>query len=676
MDKYIGKRLDGRYEIDELIGIGGMAMVYKAFDNQENKIVAIKILKEEYLDNKDFIRRFKNESRAIAMLSHPNIVKVFDVNIGDIIQYIVMEYIEGITLKEYIESNGTVSWKNTVHFTMQILNALRHAHSKGIIHRDVKPQNIMLLPDGTIKITDFGIARVTTNSTRTITDQAIGSVHYIAPEQAKGEPTDETADIYSVGVIMYEMLTGTLPFNADTAVSVAIMQMQSKPKPMHEINEDIPDGLEDITMKAMQKLPINRYQSANDMIYALEKFSENPSIKFAYKYLTNDNPTKYIDDNVNLAYNDNYQNSSNQSHNINYPSKAARQRNEYEDFSDKNSKKKYTTAVIWTGAIVLAFASILIVCALLGVFKSSNKDVDVPNFIGLKYDEVKNNTNYKFNFDVVNVYNKNKPEGEILDQDPKSGSKKIKETATIKLSVNSSGTTVILPTVKGLSQESAIEQLKKLNLSTEISTKSDPNVEKGKVIGTNPVAGSTVRVTDTITIIVSDGVEKVTIPSVAGSTISEAASTLQSKKLKVNTSIKYEDSDQPKDTVIGTDPDTDTEVDIDTQVTLIVSNGKNAQSTVNISVDLPDTDETSIKMDIYIDSVLKDTKYVKASGEQVSIPVTGQNNDIKEVSIYLNNKLYREYSVTMSTGNYTTRAYTYISETHNNPLFKSDVIDE
>ena len=252
MDKYIGKRLDGRYEIDELIGIGGMAMVYKAFDNQENKIVAIKILKEEYLDNKDFIRRFKNESRAIAMLSHPNIVKVFDVNIGDIIQYIVMEYIEGITLKEYIESNGTVSWKNTVHFTMQILNALRHAHSKGIIHRDVKPQNIMLLPDGTIKITDFGIARVTTNSTRTITDQAIGSVHYIAPEQAKGEPTDETADIYSVGVIMYEMLTGTLPFNADNAVSVAIMQMQSKPKPMHEINEDIPDGLEDITMKAMQ----------------------------------------------------------------------------------------------------------------------------------------------------------------------------------------------------------------------------------------------------------------------------------------------------------------------------------------------------------------------------------------------------------------------------------------
>lgn len=676
MDKYIGKRLDGRYEIDELIGIGGMAMVYKAFDNQENKIVAIKILKEEYLDNKDFIRRFKNESRAIAMLSHPNIVKVFDVNIGDIIQYIVMEYIEGITLKEYIESNGTVSWKNTVHFTMQILNALRHAHSKGIIHRDVKPQNIMLLPDGTIKITDFGIARVTTNSTRTITDQAIGSVHYIAPEQAKGEPTDETADIYSVGVIMYEMLTGTLPFNADNAVSVAIMQMQSKPKPMHEINEDIPDGLEDITMKAMQKLPINRYQSANDMIYALEKFSENPSIKFAYKYLTNDNPTKYIDDNVNLAYNDNYQNSSNQSHNINYPSKAARQQNEYEDFSDKSSKKKYTTAVIWTGAIVLAFASILIVCALLGVFKSSNKDVDVPNFIGLKYDEVKNNTNYKFNFDVVNVYNKNKPEGEILDQDPKSGSKKIKETATIKLSVNSSGTTVILPTVKGLSQESAIEQLKKLNLSTEISTKSDPNVEKGKVIGTNPVAGSTVRVTDTITIIVSDGVEKVTIPSVAGSTISEAASTLQSKKLKVNTSIKYEDSDQPKDTVIGTDPDTDTEVDIDTQVTLIVSNGKNAQSTVNISVDLPDTDETSIKMDIYIDSVLKDTKYVKASGEQVSIPVTGQNNDIKEVSIYLNNKLYREYSVTMSTGNYTTRAYTYISETHNNPLFKSDVIDE
>ena len=226
MDKFVGKRLDGRYEIKEIIGVGGMAVVYKAYDNQENRTVAVKILKEEFISNEEFVRRFKNESKAIAMLSHPNIVKVYDVSFGDLIQYIVMEYIDGITLKEYIEHEGSLRWKDAVHFTIQILKGLQHAHDKGIVHRDVKPQNIMVLPDGTIKVTDFGIARFARSEQRTITDKAIGSVHYISPEQARGERTDEKTDIYSVGVILYEMLTGQLPFQAENAVSVAIMQLQ------------------------------------------------------------------------------------------------------------------------------------------------------------------------------------------------------------------------------------------------------------------------------------------------------------------------------------------------------------------------------------------------------------------------------------------------------------------
>ena len=269
MENYCGKRLDGRYEIREIIGVGGMAVVYKAYDNIDDRIVAIKILKEEFLANEEFRRRFKNEAKAIAVLSHPNIVKVYDVSFGDRLQYIVMEYIEGITLKEYIEQQKVVNWKEAVHFVNQILKALQHAHDKGIVHRDIKPQNIILLQDGTIKVSDFGIARFSRGDTRTMTESAIGSVHYISPEQARGEITDDKADIYSVGVVMYEMLTGQLPFQSDNAVSVAIMQMQQEAKRPREINPNIPLGLEQITLRAMQKNAKDRYQSASEMLLDL-----------------------------------------------------------------------------------------------------------------------------------------------------------------------------------------------------------------------------------------------------------------------------------------------------------------------------------------------------------------------------------------------------------------------
>ena len=297
MDNYVGKRLDGRYEIQEIIGVGGMAVVYKAYDNIDDRIVAIKILKEEFLANEEFRRRFKNESKAIAVLSHPNIVKVYDVSFGDKLQYIVMEYIDGITLKEYIEQQKVINWKEALHFTTQILRALQHAHDKGIVHRDVKPQNIMLLQNGNIKVADFGIARFSRNETRTMTESAIGSVHYISPEQARGEITDEKADIYSVGVVLYEMLTGQLPFQSDNAVSVAIMQLQSDATRPRDINPDIPVGLEQITLKAMQKNPRDRYQSAAEMLLDLDEVKRNPSVKFDYSYFVDTEPTKFVSPN-------------------------------------------------------------------------------------------------------------------------------------------------------------------------------------------------------------------------------------------------------------------------------------------------------------------------------------------------------------------------------------------
>lgn len=285
MDKYLGKKLEGRYEVMEIIGIGGMANVYKAYDVLENRVVAVKILQEEHMNNEDMRRRFKNESKAMAVLNHPNVMRVYDVSFSDRMQSIVMEYIDGITLKEYIEQQKVLRWKEAVHFTVQILRALQHAHDKGIVHRDIKPQNIMLLSDGTIKITDFGIARFARSETRTLTDKAIGSVHYISPEQAAGGAIDARTDLYAVGVILYEMLTGQVPFEADTPVSVALKQIQSTAVLPRELNPSIPEGLQEITMHAMEKELSKRYQSAAQMLRDIDEFKRDPSILFEYKYL-------------------------------------------------------------------------------------------------------------------------------------------------------------------------------------------------------------------------------------------------------------------------------------------------------------------------------------------------------------------------------------------------------
>lgn len=644
MDKYVGKRLDGRYEIDELVGVGGMSYVYKAFDTVDQRTVAIKILKEEYLDNRDFLRRFKNESKAVAVLSHPNIVKIYDMSFGDLIQYIVMEYIDGITLKDFIENHGPIEWKDTVHFITQVLKALEHAHSKGIIHRDIKPQNVLLLNDGSIKVTDFGIAKFTSNETRTITDKAIGSVHYISPEQAKGDVVDEKTDIYSTGVTMYEMLTGQLPFNAENAVSVAIMQMQNKPKPIREINPQVPSGLEDITMKAMQKRPLNRYSSASNMLADIHRFIENPSIKFSYKYLTNDSPTQYIDGNnsdisSSNSYGDDYSHLPSDDNYYAY--------DEDDDIAhNRSKKKKYTKIIAWTGAVVVVFAVILTVCALLGVF-SSEDDVDVPNFIGMNYDDVRSNTKYqKFKFETTTTYIKNKAEGEIVDQDPKAGSKKVKANATIKLTINSSSATVTIPNLREQDKQTAVEKLKDLGLTVQVSTKPDNLVEKGKVIETNPTAGSVVRLSETVYVYVSDGKSEV-MPDVTGRSYEEAMKILKEKNLIVS-STQEEDSDEAKGVVIRTAPSAGSNVDDDTSILLVLSNGKKSKKDVTFSIELPNTQETNVKMDVYAGSERIDTKSVRMDGESVSETVTVTGDETKIITVYLNDQRYKQYSVSSS----------------------------
>ena len=380
MDNYLGKILGNRYRVLELIGVGGMAIVYRAYDSIDDRTVAIKILKDEYLANEEFRRRFKNESKAIAVLSHPNIVKVYDVNFGDRLQYIVMEYVEGITLKEYIETKKQIDWREAVHFVSQILRALQHAHDKGIVHRDVKPQNIMLLQNGTIKVTDFGIARFCRGDSRTLAaDGPIGSVHYISPEQARGDITDDKADIYSVGVVLYEMLTGTVPFKSDSAVSVAIMQVQAEAKRPTEINPSIPKGLEQITMHAMQKNPQERYQSAAEMLLDIDEFKRNPQIRFDYSYFVDTEPTKHIPV-TGLGAVDSPNGSLN-------PAVDADSDIGSEEFEEETKNK---TVPVLTG-IMVALAAVVLIAGIITVYKTNLfglKKVEVPNFTDMTYDEV------------------------------------------------------------------------------------------------------------------------------------------------------------------------------------------------------------------------------------------------------------------------------------------------
>ena len=493
MDRFLGKRLDGRYEIHEIIGVGGMAVVYKAYDIQDKKIVAVKILKEEFGSNSEFLRRFQNESKVISVLSHPNIVKVFDVSFGDNFQYIVMEYIDGITLKEYIERKQSVPWKDALYFAVQILRALQHSHDKGIVHRDIKPQNIMLLRDGTIKVTDFGIARFSRSEERTITDKAIGSVHYISPEQAKGGPIDEKADLYSVGVLMYEMLTGRLPFDGDNAVSVAIMQLQDEPTHPHEIDSSIPLGIEQITMRAMRKNPEHRYHSDAEMLRDLEEFKRNPDVDFGYEEACVD-----VNDVDSLSHIDNYDDGVIDSYELD---------NDYytDDYEEAEEKKKSPILPILAGVA----AAIIIVFACIAAWFAFNKDevpeFDCPNLVGLNIDEAKMNYPGIIIIERDRGYSDEYDYNVIIDQDIKSG-KPIKEGTTLYVSISNGKNKVDVPDVYNLYYEEAKKKIEACGLIPVIEQRND-KTDQNHVIKTSPSKGTPVDKGSEVVIYVSLGEE-------------------------------------------------------------------------------------------------------------------------------------------------------------------------
>ena len=411
MDKYIGRLLDNRYEILEVIGTGGMAVVYKARCHRLNRLVAIKILKDDYFQDEEFRRRFHAESQAVAMLSHPNIVSVYDVSTSDDADYIVMELIDGISLKQYMEKKGVLNWKETLHFAIQIAKALEHAHSRGIVHRDIKPHNVMVLKNGSVKVADFGIARVMSKS-NTLTKEALGSVHYISPEQAKGGNVDNRSDLYSLGVVMYEMMTGRPPYDGETPVAVAIQHINGKPQMPSTLNPNIPGGLEQIIMKVMEQDPNKRYPSAQAMLYDLDEFRKDPSILFDYH-----NTSKELDDVIKIqntaqptaeekgtgttADQPVKRESTAQKTAVKTaarkPATVSRSRRRAEEIieDDERGGKAATISII-VCSVVAVIAIVVFLIALLGNngLKDAQNTVTVPNLLNATLEEAANATDY------------------------------------------------------------------------------------------------------------------------------------------------------------------------------------------------------------------------------------------------------------------------------------------
>ena len=572
MDNLIGKKLDGLYEVKELIGSGGMANVYKAVMLGRNgpvpagTVVAVKVLRQEYTHDPELVRRFKNESKAISLLNHPNIVKVYDVSVNDQLQYIVMEYVDGMTLREYLnERGGKLTSRETVHFISQILKALEHAHANGVVHRDIKPQNIMLLDNGQLRMMDFGIARISRAENQLLSGKTMGSVHYISPEQAKGDETDCTSDIYSVGVMMYEMLSGQLPFDAEDAVEVAIKQISDQPKSLHEIAPQVPAALVEITEKAMAKLPQNRYASAREMLDALDTYVQNPSVMFEYQYITEDAPEKVVKRTMNQ-------------------NKAARQNHPNESAAPRGKKAKRKRRSVFLPAlfgITIAFAlACLALCWLIlndsSNLMNNNADITLNDYIGMTQEEAQATEQVasgQISVTWEQEYNSNYAAGYIYKQSPVSG-RTVREGQGVTLTVSLGTQYVTVPDLTNYVQADAEQQLKSLGVSVLVTQAVDTSVASGAVIRTDPAAGTQVESGSTVVVYVSRPQVATTtkVPSLSGMSVDDARTLLVQNHLGLGSQTDQY-SDQPVGTVIGQNPAAGSTAKLNGRVNITVSAG-------------------------------------------------------------------------------------------------------
>ncbi len=657
-DKYIGKLLDNRYEILEVIGTGGMAVVYKALCHRLNRHVAIKILKDEFAKDEEFRNRFHAESHAIAMVSHPNIVAVYDVSRSNSVEYIVMELIDGISLKQYMKRRGKLSQKEAIHFTIQILRALSHAHSKGIIHRDIKPHNIMILRDSTVRVTDFGIARLE-SSQKTVTREAFGSVHYIAPEQAKGSKIDCRADIYSTGVVLYEMLTGRLPYEGDTPVSIAIQHINSLPLSPREINPEIPEALEKITMKAMAPSLPKRYASTDEMIEDLEMFRKNPEMHVAYEPpvsreeedLSKTRPIKLKDEDV------------------------FEEDIDIKKDDDKKDKMPMIAAAVACGIFLIGVVTLL--GTIFGWWNGSKaKVIETPDVVGMTIEEAMKE--YK-DFEVLEInedareYSDEHEEGVIIKQRPEAEMSNSSGKIYVTLSRGKREGGIVVPELLNMTKEQAEIVLEREGLVCKIEEENSEEVEVGHIIKTEPQAQTELEEGDIVTVFVSLGKEVIesVVPKITGMTEDAAIAALEAAKLSKG-SIGHENSDTVKKGVVirqdvpdgekraegtsigftislgpktvETKPEPEKETPVTTEKPADKPAVEPTEKTIKISreIRLPDSPETFV---VKI-TVNGKTQYEKThKGTDGSVNVTLNGNGPSTVCVYIDNVLRQEIPI-------------------------------
>ena len=643
MDQYIGKMLDNRYELLELIGTGGMANVYKAKCHRLNRLVAIKILKSELAENAEFRRRFRDESLAVAQLSHANIVSIYDVSSSQGIDYIVMELIDGITLKQYMERRGRMDWREALHFITQIMRGLSHAHSRGIIHRDIKPQNIMVLRDGSVKVADFGIACLA-DAHQTLAQEALGSVHYISPEQAKGERLDARSDIYSAGVVLYEMLTGRLPFEGNSAVSVAIQHLSSVPLSPRELNPDIPEALELICMKAMNADLNKRYQSADAMLVDLEKFRKDPAIDMDYIRTeladsVDSQPTSQVP--------------------VQQVAAAVKKRRAAEETDDddddygdddddvgasifdfiRENKKVIGLFAAGIAAIVLIF--VLIFAGFGGEKDTSYK---VPNILGYTVEEANQLEGIKdiFTIEVVGTLNDDHYQpGQIVQQDPAADVVRY-SNFVIQVYICAERQEIAMPDLLGNVYQTAKMKLQQydLNLRVDREEAFSDEFPAGQVMATDPVRGTVLKKGDSIMLTVSKGPEKITVPSFVGMTYTKAKEEAEKLGLKVGTpEYRYYDPFASEGDVLEQSISANTQVQGGTEIVFTVY-GTPGQQTRSVRVQflIPDkfSEEDTVRVEFIMDDKVVDTKIVSGSDASVDYDFEGESGTASTVYARIN----------------------------------------
>ena len=574
-----GSLLANRYEIIKKVGNGGMATVYKAKDTLLNRFVAVKILRDEFTTDQEFIKRFEAEAQAAASITHPNIVSVYDVGNQENLYYIVMELIQGKTLKEIIlEEGGPLPWKWSVNIAIQIASALEVAHKNNVIHRDIKPHNIIITEDGVAKVTDFGIAKAVSNSTITAFGSTIGSVHYFSPEHARGGITDAKSDLYSLGVVMYEMLTGKLPFDADTPVSVALKHMQEEPEEPADINEKIPEAVNDIIMKALRKDTNLRYQNATAMLKDLNMALKDPDGDFVDN-TTEEDLDSFATQRISTIYDE---------EDLNQTSRGGKRGKKNENKLVAWIKEHQKTSAV-IGLILLFFLSF----GGTWVFaKVTAPKVEIPYLIGVELEEAKkqieelNNKNEKINISIEvasEEYSEEYAAGYIMSQDPEKN-KRIKEDTVIKVVVSKGIETVTMPKLIGEKESDAVKTLEELGLKFEVEEETNKKVEAGIVFEQDVEAGTEVNKGSTVKIKISAGAQKVQVPSVIGSTEADAKSTLSKAGFSV-TVVYEEDTGKEDGTVLKQSIDAGKEVTDGSSITITVNKVAQEKS-AKISIDL------------------------------------------------------------------------------------------